>query len=407
MTSRGRRVAITGLGVISAVGCDLHSFWSALCGARTGIAPITSVDTGTLGFKLGAEVANFSPEELLGRREASQLDRFSQFACAAANDAVEDSGLASEYLATPTCGVVLGAGLGGQDTLDASFKGLYQDGKHRANPMTIPKIMPNAAVSRISMDYGATGPSFTVCTACSSSNHAIGNAFWMVRSGLLDIAITGGSDAPFSLGNLMAWNGVRVVSPEICRPFSQDRSGMTLGEGAGILVLEAMDHALARNAHIHGEVVGFGMSADAHHLVIPSKDGAIQAMQAALLDGGIGPSEVSHVNAHGTGTEVNDVVEAEAINAVFGAHTAKIAVTSTKGAHGHGLGAAGALEAVASVLALQHQSVPPTANTTQVDKHCQIDLVTENPRTAALGIALSNSFAFGGLNAVLAFRTPD
>lgn len=407
MIERHRRVAITGLGVVSAIGCDGSGFWNALCEARTGIAPITSVDTDALSFKLGAEVTDFAPEMVLGKKEAGQLDRFSQFASAAANTAVLESGLDSTHLATPRCGVVLGAGLGGQNTLDASFKALYREGGRRANPMTIPKIMPNAAASRISMNHGAVGPSFTVCTACSSSNHAIGNAFWMVRSGLIDVAITGGSDAPFSFGNLMAWSGVRVVSPEMCRPFSRDRSGMILGEGAGILILEAMDQALARTARIYGEVVGFGMSADAHHLVIPSKDGAIQAMQAALADGGLDGHDVDHINAHGTGTEVNDQVEAEAINAVFGTHAADIAVTSTKGAHGHGLGAAGALEAVATVLALYHQSVPPTANTTEQDERCKIDVVTHTPRKQASKLALSNSFAFGGLNAVLAFRAPE
>ncbi len=398
------RVAITGLGIVSAIGCDLENFWNALQSGSTGIATLTSVDPEILTFSSGAEIPEFDADAVLDRKDAVQLDRFAQFALAACQDAVQDCGLDPAVLASPRCGVVLGAGLGGQETLDQSFKGLYRDGGRRANPLTIPKIMPNAAASRISLNVGATGPSFTVCTACSSSNHAMGNAFWMIRSGLLDVAVTGGSDAPFSLGNLLAWSGMRVVSPDTCRPFSADRKGMVLGEGSGILILERMDHALARNARIYGEVAGFGMSSDAHHLVIPSQDGAVQAMRAALEDGNLPAADVGYINAHGTGTPVNDKVESEAINEVFGTHTREIAVNSTKGAHGHGLGTAGALEAVATVLALSRRSIPPTANYREPDPECTVDVVTGSPRDKAVKAALSNSFAFGGLNAVLAFR---
>jgi nodulation protein E len=272
------------------------------------------------------------------------------------------------------------------------------------NPFTIPRTMENAAASRISLETGIVGPTYTISTACSSSNHAIGQAFWMVRSGAVRLAIAGGSEAVFSLGFLKAWEAMRVVSPDTCRPFSKDRRGLILGEGGAMLVLETLESAEQRGARIYGEVVGFGMGSDAFHITQPSPEGAARAMRAALSDGGLKPEDIGYINAHGTATQANDATETAAIRKVFGAHAERLSVSSTKSMHGHALGAAGALEAVATVLALHHGILPPTANYNEPDPACDLDVIPNQAREAQVEYALSNSFAFGGLNAVLAFR---
>jgi nodulation protein E len=272
------------------------------------------------------------------------------------------------------------------------------------HPLTIPKTMANAGASHISMEFGLTGPGFTISTACSSAGHAIGQAFWMVRGGAADLAIAGGSEAPFSFGLLKAWEAMRVVSPDTCRPFSKDRRGMILGEGAAMFVLEPLEAARARGARIHAELVGFGMSSDAAHITQPSAEGAMRAMRAALRDAGIAPEQVGYINAHGTGTVANDAAETAAIRAAFGAHADRLAVSSTKSMHGHALGAAAALECLAAVLALRDGVLPPTANFNEPDPACDLDVIPNHARAAQVECALSNSFAFGGLNAVLALR---
>jgi len=264
--------------------------------------------------------------------------------------------------------------------------------------------MANAAASHISMEFGITGPSFTISTACSSAAHALGQAYWMVRSGLSDLAIAGGSEAPFSFGILKAWEAMRVVSRDTCRPFSRERDGMVLGEGAAMLIFEPLDAATARGARVHAEVVGFGMSADACHITQPAKEGAAQAMEAALRDAGLAPEAVGYINAHGTGTLANDPTEVAAIRVVFGAHASRLAVSSTKSMHGHALGAAAALESAAAVLALRDGVLPPTANFNEQDPECDLDFIPNQARVAQVEFAMSNSFAFGGLNAVLVFR---
>jgi nodulation protein E len=264
--------------------------------------------------------------------------------------------------------------------------------------------MANAGASHISMEFGITGPSYTISTACSSSSHAIGQAFWMVRSGAAPLAITGGSEAPFSFGILKAWEALRVVSPDTCRPFSRDRKGMVLGEGGAMLVLEPLEAARARGARIHAEIVGFGMSSDACHITQPSAEGAARAMRAAVCDSRVSPEAIGYINAHGTGTPANDLTETAAIRAVFGPHADRLAVSSTKSMHGHALGAAGALEALAAILALRDGFLPPTANYNEPDPQCDLDVVPNVSREADIEYALSNSFAFGGLNAVLMFR---
>jgi nodulation protein E len=264
--------------------------------------------------------------------------------------------------------------------------------------------MENAAASRISLETGVVGPTYTVSTACSSANHAIGQAFWMVRNGMVRLAIAGGSEAVFSLGFLKAWEAMRVVSPDTCRPFSKDRRGLILGEGGAMLVLERLEEARARGAKIYGEIIGFGMSSDAFHITQPSPDGAARAVRAAIADAGLQVEDIGYINAHGTATQANDATETAAIRKVFGAHAGRLAVSSTKSMHGHTLGAAGAIEAVATLLALCHGVLPPTANFTEADPACDLDVIPNQARQKQVEYALSNSFAFGGLNAVLAFR---
>jgi nodulation protein E len=294
--------------------------------------------------------------------------------------------------------------VGGQSSIETGFEDLYISGRGRVHPLPIPKTMANAGASQISMELGITGPTYTVSTACSSANHAIGQAFRLVSGGLADMAVTGGSEAPFTLGILKAWEAMRVIAPDTCRPFSKDRRGMILGEGGAMMILEAFDAAQARGAKIYAEICGMGMSSDAHHLTQPTVEGPSRAMREALREAGLAPEEIGYINAHGTGTPGNDPVESKAIRAVFGAHADKLAVSSTKSMHGHALGAAGALEAVATVLALHHGILPPTANYNERDPECDLDYIPNQPRAARVGAALSNSFAFGGLNAVVAFR---
>jgi len=300
--------------------------------------------------------------------------------------------------------IVTGTCSGGRTSEDREFHSLYADGSTRIHPLTIARTMSNAGASRIALEYGIVGPSYTISTACASASHAIGQAFWMVRNGAVDAAIAGGSEAPFSLGFLKAWEAMRIVSTDTCRPFSRDRKGLILGEGAAMLLLEPLEHAQARGAKIWGEIVGFGMSSDAHHLTQPLAEGAARAMRSALEDAAVDPDVIGYINAHGTGTLANDVTETQAIREVFGAHADKLAVSSTKSMHGHALGAAGALEAVATLMALDDELIPPTANFTEADPDCALDVVPNTARAASIEWALSNSFAFGGLNAVLVFR---
>jgi nodulation protein E len=387
--------------VISALGLTRPAFWDSLRGGCSGIKPMTLVPEGSTRFPNAAEVHGYRLADYFAPKEADYLDRFTQFALIAAREAVVDSGIEFDAALRENAAIVTGSCTGGQTTEDEGFHGLYAMKNTRFNPLSIPKVMANAGASRISLEYGITGPVYTISTACSSANHAIGQAFWLVRSGAAEIAITGGSEAPFSMGMLKAWEAMRVVSPDTCRPFSRDRRGLILGEGAAMLVLEPLDRARARGAHIWGEILGFGMSSDAHHITQPSAAGAAKAMRAALYDAGIQTDDVGYINAHGTGTTANDATETEAIRSVFGEHANALAVSSTKSMHGHALGAAGAIEAAATLFAIHESVIPPTANFTEPDPACDLDVVPNTARAACVQYALSNSFAFGGLNAVL------
>jgi len=399
-----RRVAITGLGAICALGRTTAEVAESLRQGRSGIAPMESTDASQLRFRNGAEVRGYSHQPYFDDRRADFMDRFAQFAVIAAREAVTCAGVEWTPELRETAAIITGSCVGGQSTEDVGFHDVYKMGLNRVHPLTIPKTMANAGASHISMEFGITGPSYTISTACSSAGHAIGQAFWMVRSGMTDLALAGGSEAPFSFGILKAWEAMRVVSPETCRPFSKDRRGMILGEGAAMLVLEPLEAALARGATVHAEIAGFGMSADACHITQPSADGAAKAMRAALRDAGLAPEAIGYVNAHGTGTLANDATETAALHAVFGAHAGKLAISSTKSMHGHALGAAAALECVATVLALRDGVLPPTANYNVPDPECDLDVIPNQARQAQVEWAISNSFAFGGLNAVLALR---
>jgi nodulation protein E len=399
-----RRVAITGMGAICALGRTVAESAETLRHGRSCIAPIESADMSQIRFQNGAEVRGYSHQPYFDDRRADFIDRFAQFAVIAAREAVADAGVEWTAELRETAAIITGSCVGGQSTEDIGFHDVYKMGHNRVHPLTIPKTMANAGASHISMEFGITGPSFTISTACASAGHAIGQALQMVRTGQTDLALTGGSEAPFSFGILKAWEAMRVVSPETCRPFSRDRRGMVLGEGAAMMVIEPLEAALARGARVHAEIVGFGMSADACHITQPSSEGAARAMRAALRDAKLTPEAIGYINAHGTGTSANDIAETAAIRAVFGAHADRLPVSSTKSMHGHALGAAAAIECMASVLALRDGVLPPTANFNERDPQCDLDVIPNESRKAQAEYALTNSFAFGGLNAVLVLR---
>jgi nodulation protein E len=403
-----RRVAVTGLGMISALGNDIPETWASVYEGKSGIAPIHSVDVADLRFKNGAQITRYIPGEHFEANRLPYLDPFAQFAVIAAREAVQSSGIDLTPLLRETTAIVTGSGMGGQSTLGDGLAKLYLKEKMRFDvPLIIPRAMSNAGASHISMEFGISGPAYTVSTACCSANHAIGQAFRMVRDGDVELAITGGSDAPFGFGLLKAFEAMRVVSPDTCRPFSIERHGFILGEGGAMLILEPLDAATARGATIYAEIVGFGMSSDAQHITHLSSEGPVRAMRAALRDADLRPEQIGYINAHGSGTPINDAVETRAIREVFGAHTEHVPVSSTKSLHGHSLGATGAMEAVCTILGLKNGVLPPTANFIGPDPECDLDVVTNEARPAEVEFALSNSFAFGGLNAAIAFRASD
>ncbi|HWY60568.1 MAG TPA: beta-ketoacyl-[acyl-carrier-protein] synthase family protein [Rhizomicrobium sp.] len=399
------RVAITGMGAVSALGIGTSVTAAALRAGTSGVRPIMGAPTDRLAVKVGAEVPHFEPGEYFNEKRISQLDRYSQLGLIAAREAIAASGLEFKGALGARTAAIVGSGVGGMGTLDDNFRRLYAENVHHFHPLTIPRMMISAAVSHITMENGIKGPAFTIASACASANHAIGVAFQMVRSGMVDVAVSGGTESVFTPGTLKAWEAMRILAPDTCRPFSRGRKGLVLGEGAGMLVLENFDHARARGALILGEIAGFGMSADAGDIVLPSLDGAASAMKNCLADGGLAPGEIDYINAHGTGTMMNDVTETRAIRAVFGGHADKLAVSSTKSLHGHALGAAGAIELVATLLAMRGGFIPPTVNFLEADPECDLDYVPNQAREGRIGVALSNSFAFGGLNAVLAVRS--
>jgi len=396
------RVAITGIGVVSPVGSDLEAYWCALVEGRSGIGPLTLTPTERLNVRIAAEVKNYIPEQSFDVRALPLLDRFAQFAVIAARYAVADAGLTFDEKLAQATATIVGTGVGGQHTLDDGYNRLYGQNAVRLHPFTIPRLMVNAGASQISMDLGLRGPAFAVASACASGTHAIGLAFDMIRSGRAAVALAGGAESCLTVGTLKGWEALRVLSADTCRPFSRNRSGLVLGEGAAILVLEPLDRAIARGARIYAELRGFGMSADAGDIIAPSAEGSARAMRAALDDARMAEDSIDYINAHGSGTMLNDATETRAIRAVFGSHADRLAISSSKAVLGHGLGAAGALEAAATALAIHRHVLPPTANFEEADSACDLDVVPNIARDQRIRCAISNSFAFGGLNAVLA-----
>lgn len=406
--SSPRRIAITGMGAISAFGIGAPALWQGMLDGRSAIAPLVAPD-GEPGIRMQVAAAfdGFDPAAHFAAAQLTLLDRVSQFALLAADEAIAQSGLVFDPDVASRTAVVVGTGIGGEKTRDEQSRRLYRDRAERVHPMSIVRIMPSAPASQIGMRFKLRGPTFAVSSACASSNHAIAQAALMVRHGLADVAVAGGTEAFFSLAGIRAWEAMRVVADDTCRPFCAQRRGLVLGEGAGMFVLESMEHARARGAEVLAELAGFGQCADAGDIVAPSAEGAAMAMRLALRDAGLRPEDIDYINAHGTGTALNDVTETRAIRQALGDHADSLVVSSTKGVHGHALGAAGALELVAVIGALRGQVVPPTANFLDPDPACDLDYAPNIARPMPVRAALSNSFAFGGLNAVLAVVRSD
>ena len=401
----GQRVVVTGLGAVSPLGHTVGSYWEGLKRGTSGLGPVTLTPANDeLTQKVAAEVKDFEPLQHFAERQLSTLDRVSQFAIVAAREAIAQSGIVFDMPLSVRTATIVGTGVGGQTTHDDSFRRVYVEKRSRVFPLTIPKLMVNAPASQVSMDCGLRGPAFAVASACASASHAIGLAFQMVRSGTVDCAVAGGAEACITFGTLRGWEAMRVMSPDVCRPFCKGRLGLILGEGAAMMVLEPLERAQARGANILGEIAGFGMSADAADLTAPDLGGMVRAMQGALDDAKLAPADIQYVNAHGTGTAANDETETKALHQAFGPHAKKLAISSTKSMVGHALGAAGALELVATLLAVRDGIVPPTIGYLEPDPVCDLDYVPNKARALPIDAAVSNSFAFGGLNAVLAVK---
>ena len=399
-----KRVVITGAGTVNALGLNVPDTLDAMANGTCGIGPLSFRDVDRLAIQIGAQVHAFDETAHFNRQQLSLYDRFTQFTLIAAREALAQAGLEFSGELAAKSGVVLGNSGGGMTTLDDNYRTVYEDGKNRVHPFVVPKLMNNAAASHVSMEFNLKGPSFTVSTACASSNHAMSQAFQMVHGGMAPVMITGGSESMLCFGGVKAWEGLRVMSKDACRPFSANRNGMVQGEGAGVFVFEAYDHAQARGADILAEVVGFAMTSDASDIVMPSKNGAARAISGALSDARLNPEDVGYINAHGTGTAANDKTECAAVADVFGAHADKLMMSSTKSMHGHCIGGTGAIELLACIMAVRDGIIAPTIGYEEPDPECALDVVPNVARDASVDVALSNAFAFGGLNSVLALR---
>ncbi|WP_113912808.1 beta-ketoacyl-[acyl-carrier-protein] synthase family protein [Roseovarius dicentrarchi] len=402
-----KRVVITGAGTINALGTDVATTLEAMREGRCGIGPLEFRDVDRLSIRIGGQVKGYDPEAAFTRQQLALYDRFTQFTLIAARQAVAQSGIAFDDALALRAGVILGNSGGGMTTLDENYRSVYEEGKNRVHPFVVPKLMNNAAASHVSMTWGLHGPSYTVSTACASSNHAMAQAFQMVRCGQSPVMLTGGSESMLCFGGVKAWEGLRVMSKDTCRPFSANRNGMVQGEGAGVFVFEEYERARARGAEILAEVVGAAMTSDACDIVMPSKDGAARTISGALRDAGLNPEDVGYINAHGTGTAANDKTECAAVADVFGRHADRLMMSSTKSMHGHLIGGTGAVELLACIMAVRDGIVAPTINYDEPDPECALDVVPNAARETHVDVALSNAFAFGGLNAVLALRRAE
>ncbi|AZO17327.1 beta-ketoacyl-[acyl-carrier-protein] synthase family protein [Mesorhizobium sp. M2A.F.Ca.ET.043.05.1.1] len=398
-----KRVVITGIGGICGLGNDAPAMWDAMRAGRSAIGPIDNPSLHDLKVKTGCEIKDL-PEHGIDRKQVVSMDRFSLLAVIAAREAMRQSGLTAHADNTYRMGAIVGIGVAGFETIEENYRAILLEGRNRAAIFTVPKVMPGAAAGQVSMALGLRGPVFGATSACSSANHAISTAVDQIRLGRADVMIAGGTEAPLVWGVLKGWEALRVLSPDTCRPFSADRAGLVLGEGAGMAVLESYDHAMARGATILAEIAGVGLSADASDIVAPTVEGPEAAMRFCLADAGLNPEDVDYLNAHGTGTKANDQIETAAIKRVFGNHAPSLSVSSTKSMHAHCLGASGGLEMIACVMAIRDGIVPPTANYREPDPECDLDVTPNTARERKIRAALSNSFAFGGTNAVLAFK---
>jgi 3-oxoacyl-[acyl-carrier-protein] synthase II len=407
-----KRVVITGLGAITPIGIGKDEFWQSLINGRSGIGPITRFDASDYTSRIAGEVKNFDPTQYIDKKESKRMDRFTQFAVAGAGMAIEDAGLDLEVADRERVGVILGSGIGGIETLEGQAKVLAEKGPSRVSPVFVPMIISNMGAAQVAISYRLHGPNITSVSACASSSNAIGDAFKMLQWGHADVMITGGTEAPITPLAIAGFCTMKAMSTrneepqKASRPFDAQRDGFVAGEGAAILVLESLEHALKRGAQIYAEIVGYGSTSDAYHMTAPDPEGrgAINSMKAALQDAGASPEAVDYINAHATSTPLGDKAETLAIKTVFGVHAQKLAVSSTKSMTGHLLGAAGGLEAMACVLSIQRGVIPPTINYEQPDPDCDLDFVPNVARKAKVSFALSNSFGFGGHNATLAIK---
>ena len=399
-----RRVVITGAGTVNALGPDVPATLAAMREGRSAIGPLEIRDADRLAIRIGAQVRGYNEGAHFNRQQIALFDRYTQFALLAAGQAIGQAGLCFSDGLAARAGVILGTSGGGLGTQDENYRAVYEEGRNRVHPFVVPKLMNNAAAAHVSMEYNLKGPSFTVASACASSNHAIGQAAMAVRAGLADVMVTGGAEAMLCFGGVKAWEGLRVMSNDTCRPFCATRTGMVQGEGAGVFVLEEREHARARGAEILAEVAGVAMTSDASDIVMPSRQGAERAMAGALRDARLDAGDIGYINAHGTGTAANDKTECAAVAHVFGPQADRLAISSTKSMHGHCIGATGAIELLACLMALREGVIAPTANWREPDPECALDIVPNEAREAKVSACLSNAFAFGGMNAVLALR---
>jgi nodulation protein E len=398
------RIVITGLGGICGLGNDAASIWEAMKAGRSAIGELTTLPLDGLKIRTGAEIKQL-PELDLDRRQLATMDRYSLLAVIAAAEALRNAGVTVTSENTGRIGAVVGTGIFGGHTVEETARALFHpEGRGRAGPFSVPRAMPGAPAAQVSMVHGLRGPVFGVSSACSTSNHAFIAAADQLRLGRADIMLAGGTDAPLVFVLLKGWEAMRATARETCRPFSADRDGLVLGEGAGIAVLETEEHALARGAPILAELAGAGMSGDASDIVAPTVEGPVAAIRACLADAGLQAEDIDYVNAHGTGTKYNDELETQAIRRVFGQHADRLSVSSTKSMHAHCLGAAGAIELIACVMAVREGIVPPTANYREKDPACDLDVTPNLARRRDVRVAVSNAFAFGGTNAVVAVK---
>lgn len=395
---------ITGRGAVSALGRSVAETTRGMREGQCGIGPLDFPNVERLSITIGGQLRGFDPEAHFTRQELTLYDRFTQFAVLAAREAMAEAGLRIEGELAERAGVVLGTSGGGLQTQDENFRLVYEEGKNRVHPFIIPRLMNNAAASHLSMIHNIQGPSFTVSTACASSNHAMGQALGLIRAGQAEVVLTGGSESMLCFGGIKAWEGLRVMSRDGCRPFSANRNGMVQGEGAAIFVFEELEHARARGAEILAEVTGFAMSSDASDIVTPNQAGAERAMRCALRDARLAPEAIGYINAHGTGTAANDRTECAAVRAVFGPAADRVMISSTKSMHGHLIGGTGAVELLACLMALRDGVIAPTIGYEVPDPECDLDVVPNVAREARVTAVMTNAFAFGGMNAVLVLQ---